>query len=220
MPVELIIWDCDGCLIDSELIACSVSADMFTAMGYPITAQEMVERFAGIRGDEIFKIIEAETGRSFRAEFPFEEKERRRKQVFEQQLKAIPHVVETLDQLGLPMCIASGSDERRLKQTLGITGLYDRFEGRIFNSAQVARGKPAPDIFLFAAAQMKADLAHCLVIEDSPFGVAGAKAAGMPVFGFAGASHVNAAWRERLTLAGADLLFDDMRRLPELVAAL
>jgi HAD superfamily hydrolase (TIGR01509 family) len=217
MPFELVIWDCDGCLIDSEMLACGAFADVLRPLGCSMTAHMVAERFAGKGIRHIIRLLEEETGRDFAGRFPFEELDRKRKQLFEAQLQAMPHIGFALDSIVLPQCVASGSELDRLYHSLNVAGLYDRFEGRIFSAAQVEKGKPAPDLFLFAAEQMNVAPDKCLVIEDGVAGVQGGKAAGMTVFGYMGGSHITDAWRDRVTEAGVDLLFDDMRDLPRLM---
>jgi beta-phosphoglucomutase-like phosphatase (HAD superfamily) len=119
-------------------------------------------------------------------------------------------VVDALDRIELPSCIASGGSHEKMRLTLGLTGLWERFDGRIFSAAEVGRPKPAPDLFLHAAAGSEVDPTRCVVVEDSPFGVAAAKAAGMHCLGFAALS-------EPVRLEQADAIFSDMAELPALV---
>jgi HAD superfamily hydrolase (TIGR01509 family) len=218
MSFELVIWDCDGCLIDSEPLSCDVMAVLFTRLGYPITAQKYAERFAGKSHASNIREIEEETGQPFAALFPYDEEKQNREKAFEENLKTIPYIDVALDRIALPQCIASGSAPDRLFHSLKVAKLYNRFEGRIFSAVQVKKGKPAPDIFLFAAEKMGVAPEKCLVIEDGTAGVQGAKAAGMTVFGYMGGSHITDEWRVRVLRAGADLLFDDMRQLSGLMA--
>lgn len=219
MPFDLIIWDCDGCLVDSELLACGVAVEIWAELGYSVTAQQYVERHAGKSQVANIREIEEETGRSFVDRFPYGEKKRRREKAFEEKLQTAPHLTEALDKIDIPMCVASGSAPERLYHCLKVVHLFERFEGRIFSAVQVPNGKPAPDLFLFAAKQMRVAPEKCLVIEDAVSGVLAGKAAGMTVFGYMGGCHVTESWRARVKEAGADLLFDDMRELPGLVAA-
>jgi HAD superfamily hydrolase (TIGR01509 family) len=131
---------------------------------------------------------------------------------FKTQLRAMPGIEEALDRLGLPFCVASSGDHEKMNTTLGITGLLPRFAGRIFSVTQVARGKPAPDVYLFAARRLAVEPSACLVVEDTPPGVQAGVAAGMTVFGFC--AHTPEA---KLKAAGAHRTFDDMRALPEMV---
>ncbi len=217
MDIDCIIWDCDGCLIDSEVIACGQAAKVFTEIGYPITAQEYIERFAGQGIPHTIKLLEEETGKQFAKDFPFLRSREERDALFHSHLKPVKGVHEALSKIEVPMCIASGSEPDRLKLTLEITSLYECFEGRIYSATEVENGKPAPDLFLYAAQKMAVLPQNCLVIEDSVNGVRAAHAAGMTVFGFCGASHVSEKWIDALKRVGVDALFDDMRELPDLV---
>jgi HAD superfamily hydrolase (TIGR01509 family) len=139
----------------------------------------------------------------------FEDRYRR---AFEAELRPVDGVVEMLDRVSVPSCVASSSSPAQLRFSLGLVGLYERFEGRIFSATEVEHGKPAPDLFLYAASRMGALPERCVVIEDSVYGVQAARAAGMPVFAFAGGLIA------RELLDGPDtVLFDDMRALPELL---
>lgn len=219
MPFDLLIWDCDGCLVDSEVIACAVVAERLTSLGYPLTGPDYALRFAGKTTDYAVDEIERETGQSFADRFSYLECRAKILEAFETHLTPTAGVHEALSQLDLPMCIASGSGVERNTKALRLTNLLPFFEGRIFSSSQVPNGKPAPDVFLFAADQMKADPSRCLVIEDSVYGVQAAQAAGMKVFGYMGGGHVTEKWRESVLAACPDLLFDDMQVLPDLVAS-
>jgi HAD superfamily hydrolase (TIGR01509 family) len=123
-------------------------------------------------------------------------------------------IVEALDRIATPTCVASGGSHGKLRHTLGLTGLHDRFAGRVFSASEVAEGKPAPDLFLHAAARLGADPAACAVVEDSRYGVEAARAAGMRAFGYTGGLTPP----DRLAGPGT-VLFDDMRRLPDLLTA-
>ncbi|MTI18669.1 HAD family hydrolase [Rhodobacteraceae bacterium RKSG542] len=191
MAYELVIWDCDGCLIDSEYIACKLDAEIYTEAGYPITTDEVCERFIGVREEDVFAIIKQEINRDLREHPAFDNYASRLNDVFTRELKPIEGVKQVLAQLDVPVCIASGSSPERLQMSLGVTGLLDHFEGKIYSAVEVEKGKPAPDIFLYAASKMGVAPEKCLVIEDSPAGIQGAKAAGMDVFGFTGASHIS-----------------------------
>ncbi|MDR3425793.1 MAG: HAD family hydrolase [Alphaproteobacteria bacterium] len=216
--IGCIIWDCDGCLIDSELLACGISAQLLTELGYSITAQGYIDRFAGQGIRHSIRIIEDETGLPFMERFPFSRLYQERELLFRANLKPIDGIKEVLDVLELPMCIASGSEPDRLTLTLEITGLYEKFVGRIYSATQVAHGKPAPDLFLYAAHEMGVEPNRCLVVEDSANGIMAAQAAGMPVLGFLGGSHASEAWGKKLKETGVEFLFDDMRDLPKILA--
>ena len=132
--------------------------------------------------------------------------------------KAIAHVADAIAAIDLPKCVASSGTPEKIRHGLDCAGLYDQLAPHIFSATQVKRGKPAPDLFLFAAEQMRAAPARCVVIEDSVPGVTGAVAAGMTVLGFHGGSHCRPGHAEKLRDAGAAVVFDDMRQLPELIA--
>jgi HAD superfamily hydrolase (TIGR01509 family) len=140
--------------------------------------------------------------------------DRRYRAAFEAELAPVDGMVEALDRIVTPTCVASGGSHEWLRHTLGLTGLYDRFQGRIFSASEVAQGKPAPDLFLHAAARLGAEPATCAVVEDSRYGVEAARAAGMRAFGYTGGLTPP----ERLA-GPRTVLFDDMRRLPDLLAA-
>jgi len=136
---------------------------------------------------------------------------------FEADLEAIRGIHDVLDVVTQAVCVASSGSHQRMRVSLGSTGLYDRLAPNIFSASQVKNGKPAPDLFLFAANEMGVRPERCVVIEDSLAGIAGARAAGMTVFGFCGGSHCGDGHAETLRQAGADLTFADMHQLPDLV---
>jgi HAD superfamily hydrolase (TIGR01509 family) len=139
---------------------------------------------------------------------------------FRRELKPIPGIVEALDRLTIPYCVASSSQPERIRISLEVTGLLERFAPNIFSAEMVQHGKPAPDLFLYAAKQMGVEPAACLVVEDSAPGIAAAHSAGMRVLAFLGGSHVRQpGYRERLARLGPEREFDDMRMLPDLIAA-
>jgi HAD superfamily hydrolase (TIGR01509 family) len=215
--VDLVIFDCDGVLIDSEAIVCRVESEALAELGYRLDVDSFIERFVGRAAKESRALIEAELGRPLPASFAAEAS-RRVAAAFARELRAIDGVAAALAALDLPKCVASSSLPERLAYTLGLTGLAPWFGGNVFSTALVARGKPAPDIYLHAAAAMAALAERCLVIEDSVPGIAGAKAAGMTAFGFVGGSHCRPGLADRLSAAGADLVFAAMTDLPRLVA--
>jgi HAD superfamily hydrolase (TIGR01509 family) len=206
--IELVIFDCDGVLIDSERLAVKVDVVVLGKLGWPLTEAEVIERFVGVSDRDTQAAIEHHLGRKLPAgwEAQFEPLYRR---AFEAELAPVAGVVEALDAVTLPCCVASSGTHEYLRFMLGLTGLYERFAGRIFSAEDVARGKPAPDLFLHAAAQMAADPSACVVVEDSRSGVEAARAAGMRALAFAGG--VSPAE----LLAGPDtIVFEDMRELP------
>jgi len=209
--VELVIFDCDGVLIDSERLAVKVDVLVLRELGWPLSEAEVIERFVGRSDRDTRAAIEAHLGRKLPAGW-----EKRLEQLYEQafaaKLAPVEGVLEALDRITLPSCIASSGTHQYLRYTLELTGLYERFAGRIFSAEDVASGKPAPDVFLHAAEGMAAQPSGCVVVEDSRSGVEAARAAGMRVLAFAGG------------LTPAELLdgpntivFKDMRELPRLL---
>jgi HAD superfamily hydrolase (TIGR01509 family) len=217
LAFDLVIFDCDGVLVDSEVISCRAHAVTLSRHGYPITAEQVLQRFLGRSTRQAHLEVEAELGRKLSDAFHTDLQDELYGS-FTADLEAIPHIAATLDRIAQPVCIASSGSHERMRVSLGRTGLYERFAPNIFSASQVRNGKPAPDLFLLAADQMKIQPAHCLVIEDSVPGVTGARDAGMTVFGFHGGSHCDAAHAETLRAAGAVETFEDMRQLPSLIA--
>jgi HAD superfamily hydrolase (TIGR01509 family) len=213
---DLIIFDCDGVLVDSEVISCRVHAEVLTRHGYPITAEQVFLRFLGRSSHEARNEIEAERGRALPDDFDSQLKAAIFRE-FAATLEAMPHIHETLAAITLTFCVASSGAPEKIRASLTPTRLHDRFAPHIYTATQVRNGKPAPDLFLFAAAEMAIAPARCLVIEDSISGVAAAHAAGMAAFGFAGGSHCRPGHAATLEAAGAIASFDDMRQLPEMI---
>lgn len=210
--LELIIFDCDGVLVDSERIAVRVDVEMLAELGWQISAGEVIERFMGRSHAYMVSEVEARVG-GLPPGWDFEYGPRYRT-AFEAELTPVEGVVEALDRISIPTCVASSGSHEKIRFTLGLTGLTDRFEGRIFSRADVPRGKPEPDLFLHAAREMGVVPAACAVVEDSRYGIEAARAAGMRTFGYAGG--LTAAHR----LAGPEtVVFEHMRELPALLNA-
>ena len=208
---DLVIFDCDGVLVDSERLAVRTEAEILASLGWPLTEAEIVERFVGRSAAHMQQEIEQQLGRriDWGAEF-----EPRYREVFERELVPVPGIVDALDEIATPMCVASSGRHDKMRFTLGKTGLFDRFDGRIFSVDQVEHGKPAPDVFLFAAAQMGTTPDRCAVVEDSVSGVIAALAAKMSAFAFSGGVTSG----EALSVEGA-VVFDYMLKLPDLLRA-
>ena len=211
-PFELVIFDCDGVLVDSERIAVRVEAEFLAELGWPLSQAEIVERFMGRTTEYMDEAIEAQLGSRLPGDWR-DQFQRRYREAFAAELVPVDGVLDALDQIAVPTCVASSGSHDKLRFTLGHTGLYERFEGRIFSGYEVANGKPAPDLFLHAAARMGAGPARCAVVEDSLYGVLAARAAGMRVFGYAGGLTP----ADRLE-GEATVVFEDMRELPRLLA--
>jgi HAD superfamily hydrolase (TIGR01509 family) len=215
VPADLVIFDCDGVLVDSEVISCRAHALVLTRHGYPITEEQVLKRFLGVSEREARQIVEAEIGRQLPdIEAQIHEETLR---FYQSDLKAITHIGDAVAAIKLPKCVASSGTPEKIRHGLSCAGLYDQLAPHIFSASQVKRGKPAPDLFLFAAEQMKTAPKRCIVIEDSVPGVTGALAAGMTVLGFHGGSHCTPAHAAMLRTAGAHETFDDMRQLPALI---
>ncbi|MCA6118201.1 HAD family hydrolase [Bradyrhizobium sp. WSM 1738] len=217
MNFDLIIFDCDGVLVDSEVISCRAHAETLTRHGYPITSEQVFHRFLGRSTRQANLEIEAELGRALPDDFHLQLQDELHRS-FETDLEAVPHIHAALDAITQSVCVASSGSHQRMQISLGCTRLYERFAPNIFSASQVTNGKPAPDLFLFAAEQMKVSPERCIVIEDSVPGITGGRAAGMTLLGFHGGSHCQPGHAEMLRAAGAVATFDDMRQLPDLIA--
>jgi HAD superfamily hydrolase (TIGR01509 family) len=214
---RLVIFDCDGVLVDSEPISLSVLVEALDAAGVTMTTAEASERFLGRSLKSMSAILHDEYGLATDDAF-LEAMRKRLYARFRQELKSVAGIREAVEQLDAACCVASSSQPERIRLSLTVTGLIDLFDPHIFSATMVARGKPAPDLFLHASAEMGYAPADCIVIEDSPAGIEAAKAAGMRVFAFAGASHArNERHRQVLAGLGPDVLFDDMGELIQFV---
>lgn len=209
--VELVIFDCDGVLVDSEPVANRTFASLLREQGLELTQEQMFDNFVGFSLRHCLQVAQQMLGRTLPANF-LETLQERTFSAFRDELKAIPGIEVALDRIDVPYCVASSGDHRKMRTTLGLTGLLPRFEGKMYSVTQVALGKPAPDVYLFAAEQMHATPQRCVVIEDTPPGVTGAVAAGMTVFGYCAHTPVG-----KLVRAGAHRTFDDMRKLLQLL---
>ncbi len=207
---DLVIFDCDGVLVDSERLAVRTEVRILERLGWPLTESEVIDRFVGRSAQYMQSEIERKIGRAVNWGVEFEPWYR---QAYESELEPVVGIEDALDRIELPVCVASSGSHEKMAFTLGLTGLFDRFAGKIFSVDEVEHGKPAPDIFLHAAERMGADPVRCAVVEDSASGVSAGVAAGMTVFGFAGG--VTAA--KKLTREGVSV-FSHMTVLPDLLA--
>ena len=214
MVPDLVLFDCDGVLVDSERLTVVVEARVLTGLGWPMDADEVVRRWMGRTSsvqvaevaerlgpdaaERFDRLTTAEVHRAFEAELA--------------EVDGISALVSVLDDAGVPTCVASSGTHDRMARTLGLTGLAPYFQGRIFSASEVEHGKPAPDLFLHAAARMGADPARCVVVEDSPYGVRAGVAAGMRVLGY-GSGLVAA---DVLAAEGAEV-FGHMSEVPALL---
>ena len=213
---ELVIFDCDGVLVDSEVISCRAHSEMLTRHGYPITSDQVLARFLGVSDREARLIVEAELGRTLPDDFDVQVTQAAL-QFYAGDLQPISYVGEAIGSMDVRKCVASSGTPEKIRHGLVCAGLYELLAPHIFSASQVERGKPAPDLFLFAAEQMRVPPHQCLVIEDSLAGVTGARAAGMTVLGFHGGSHCRPGHGDSLRSAGAKMSFDDMRQLSGLI---
>ncbi|AFL49240.1 HAD superfamily hydrolase (TIGR01509 family) [Sinorhizobium fredii] len=218
---DLIIFDCDGVLVDSEIIASEVEAGLLTEAGYPISVEEMSERFAGMTWRDTLLAIEKEASIPLSASL-IDRVDTILDQRLARDVKIIDGVKPVLLQLALPHCICSNSTSARLATMLGKVGIQEHFGKHIYSARDLGpdRVKPKPDIFLHGAAQFGVDPARVLVIEDSVHGVHAASAAGMRVVGFTGGSHTYPSHADKLTEAGAETVVSRMAALPGVIAAL
>ncbi|HLN07656.1 MAG TPA: HAD family hydrolase [Stellaceae bacterium] len=213
---DLVIFDCDGVLIDSELLTIRVEVALLAERGIAITTDEIIERYCGISMEAMVADLEARFGCTLGDEFHSSHASRFAS-ICETDLQAMAGIEAVLDGIPGKTCIASSSSPERLRHTLGLVGLYQRFEPYIYSATMVARGKPAPDLFLLAAAQMAADPECCVVVEDSLPGVTAAVAAGMTAIGFVGGGHCSPGRADQLRSGGAVVVID---RMPELLPTL
>ncbi|MDI7861409.1 HAD family hydrolase [Rhizobiaceae bacterium n13] len=218
---DLILFDCDGVLVDSEIIAAEVESKLLTEAGYPISSEEMCIRFAGMTWQNILSQVEKDADIPLSATL-LDKSEKLLDQRLARDVKIIQGVDYALSRLTLPRGICSNSGTERLTMMLSKVGLMEHFRPHIYSAKDLGadRVKPKPDIYLHGAKQLGVNPSRCLVIEDSVHGVHAARAAGMRVIGFTGASHTYPTHADRLTDAGAETVISRMLDLPGMVAAL
>ena len=214
VDVGLVIFDCDGVLVDSERLTVVVEARLLTELGWPITTGEVIRRFVGGSSEAMLAEVERHLGAELTAEF-----DRRSTEEIVASFRAelqpvdgVRELIRALDQHGVPACVASSGSHRKMELTLGLTGLRHLFDGRIYSSSEVGRGKPWPDLFLHAARAMGVEPSRSVVIEDSVNGARAAIAAGMTCYGFAGGLTP----RDDLRSTGA-IVFDSMSELHDIL---
>ncbi len=214
----LVIFDCDGVLVDSEPLSLRVLGETLAEAGLALDTGTIAARFLGRSLASTVRILGDEDGLALDAA-ALAEMRRRLYAAFRAELAPMPHIAQTLDALGAPFCVASSSQPERVELSLRLTGLWPRFEGRAFSAVEVADGKPAPDLFLYAAARLGYAADRCLVVEDSPAGIEAAHRAGMAVVGFTGGGHAALpAHRAAVAAMRPDRVIEDMRALPAIVA--
>lgn len=218
-PFSLVIFDCDGVLVDSEVISCGAVADVLTRHGVPTDIEAVLRKFLGRPASAVTEYYTSQTNAPLPGDFISGWRSNLFAR-FEKELTAIRGIQVALEAIDLPRCVASSGDEERIGVSLRKASLWEQFEGNIFSTTMVKHGKPAPDLFLFAAERMGVDPSRCLVVEDSESGIRAAKAAGMTAVGFTGGSHYavldNTA---SLRSAGADHIISNAAELPLLLKA-
>lgn len=213
----LVLFDCDGVLVDSEPIALRLLLETLAGAGLHLSPAEADALFLGRSLASTREIIAREYGLAV-TDDSLDAMRRALYAAFRAELRPIPHVAEAIDALPCAFCVASSSQPERIELSLTVTGLWPRFRGRAFSATMVARGKPAPDLFLHAARTLGYAPDACLVVEDSPAGITAAQAAGMRVVAFTGGSHASTdEHRARVASLRPDALVADMRALPALV---
>lgn len=210
---DLVIFDCDGVLVDSEPIANRVFCAMLNELGLAVTLEDMFERFVGLSMPQCMELVTDMLGSAAPEDF-VRTLNSRTDAALKGNVTAVPGVAEVLAAIEVPYCVASSSSHDKIRLMLATTGLLERFEDKIYSVTDVAHPKPAPDVFLHAARSMAARPAHCVVVEDTPTGVRAGVAAGMHVLGYC--AHTPA---RRLQEAGAHAVFPEMRLLASLLAA-
>lgn len=208
----LVIFDCDGVLVDSELITNRVFVGMLNELGLALSLEDMFDRFVGRSMPQCLEIITKLLGRPVPPHF-VDEYQTRSAAALRAELKAVPDIETVLAAMRMPYCVASSGSHEKMQTTLGITGLLPQFRGKMYSVTEVARSKPFPDVFLHAARQQGVMPADCAVVEDTPTGVRAGVAAGMTVFGYCALTP-----RQRLIEAGAHHVFERMRDLPALIS--
>lgn len=209
---ELVIFDCDGVLVDSEVIFARVLGECLTDAKFPASAEEALLLGFGKNRETLTAAVEARYGRALPDGF-FEAMRARSALVLERELKPIPGITQLLTALPTARCVASNGHLQRVRERLAMTGLLEFFDPHVFSAIQVPAGKPAPDLFLLAAHELRVDPAACTVVEDSTVGIAAAIAAEMPVIGFCGGSHCPEGHAAHLLAAGCAQVFTDMTDL-------
>lgn len=213
MVPELIIFDCDGVLVDSEKLAIKIDQEFLLEIGISMSLEEIVQRFVG-KSDQYFQIeIERLVGSKLSPNWK-SDLENRYNEVFAKELKPVNGIIEVLESLEVPVCVASSGSQKKIRNSLELTSLADYFGENIFSAQQVSKGKPDPELFLFAAAQMGANRANTVVVEDSHAGILAGVAAQMHVFGYCGSVTPKSG-----LFAPGVTLFDQMNELLQAISA-
>jgi HAD superfamily hydrolase (TIGR01509 family) len=215
----LVIFDCNGVLVDSEPLATAIVSEEFMRVGFALTPNVVSRYFTGRRASDVFAEVETAASRKLPKGFAASVTAATLKR-FRAELQAMPHVAQALSWIRGPKCVASSSSYDRIRVSLESTDLIRFFEPYLFSASEVKKGKPAPDLFLHAAARMRIKPADCIVVEDSIVGIAAAVAAGMTAIGFVGGSHAQGRLGNHLRAVGARAVISDMRALKSTVTDL
>jgi HAD superfamily hydrolase (TIGR01509 family) len=215
----LVIFDCNGVLVDSEPIAAAVLAEALGRVGVTVSSESVMRRFQGRRPSDVFAAVETAIAARLPSDFPATVAAETLRRL-RANLRAVSHAAHALTWIRGPKAVASSSPPERVRLSLDVTGLLRFFEPRLFSASQVRRGKPAPDLFLLAAARCQVEPANCIVVEDSAPGVAAAAAAGMTPIGFVGSSDTPGRLAANLIAAGARTVVADLRALKSTITDL
>ncbi len=217
---ELVLFDCDGTIMDTELLAAECEVEALSAYGIKLTPREFSARFAGTSSEVVKDAMEEELGRSLPDDHIKTVKSKMREKLW-REAKPMPGIQELLDQLDQPRCVCSNADMEKLKIELTRGELWDRFRPYVFSAHDLEsnKRKPEPDIFLHAAAEFEVAPENCVVVEDSIAGIKAGKAAGMRVIGFTGGSHTHPAHADELTEAGAETVVRRLAEIPAIIEA-
>ena len=215
----MLIFDCNGVLVDSESIAATVASQELTRAGFKVSPEIVSRFFAGRRPSDMVVDVETATKRKLPNDFAEKLAEATMRRL-RAELRATAHMEYALTWLRGPKCVASSSPHNRIRMSLESTGLFRFFDPHVFSASDVPKGKPSPDLFLYAAKKMGVQPSDCIVVEDSPAGISAATAAGMKSIGFIGGSHTGPNLGAYLTSAGARVVIADMRALKSTVIAL
>jgi HAD superfamily hydrolase (TIGR01509 family) len=215
----VLIFDCNGVLVDSEPLAAAVASQQFSRAGITLPLEVIARYFTGRRPADMLAEVEMASGRRLPPDFAAT-LANATLNCFQSQLRATPHAAHALTWLRGKKCVASSSSLDRMRLSLEVTGLLKFFDPYLFSASEIPNGKPSPDIFLLTAKKMNTSPHECIVVEDSPVGVAAAAAAGMTVVGFAGGSHAGPHLGDHLKSSGARMIINDMRQLKSAVTDL
>ncbi len=224
MLVKAILFDCDGVLVDSEVLSLKIELSALSEIGLDYTHDAFIDRYMGMSGDDFYSALEVECRQRLGRALPVGFREtchaRYRAALGEGELRAVPGAASAVEKIGQRKAVASSSGTDGLKLKLSLTGLWEAFAPHVYSADLVSRGKPAPDLFLHVARELSVAPEHCLVIEDSVNGICAARAAGMQVWGFLGGGHMGESRGPYLERAGASKLLSDWSHATQVLSSL